>query len=98
LGPGQVPEVTGVTFSHPDSAPVPQFLNPGPHPSPAIPKISESDSCSDSGHNHRSNRNLPMFLLKKWPNWLLQLPNGKGDSGLGVKRNFWLYAVHACTN
>jgi len=24
------PEVAGVTFSEPDSAPVPKFLNPGP--------------------------------------------------------------------
>ena len=28
----------------------------------AILQIWESDSCSDSGYNHRSSRNLPMFL------------------------------------
>ena len=50
----------GVTFS--DSAPVPKFLNPDP--GPAIFQIWQSDSCSDPGHNHRSNRNLPMFYLR----------------------------------
>jgi len=54
------PEVAKVTVSDSESAPVPKFLNPGP----AILQICESDSCSDSGYNHRSNRNLPMFLLK----------------------------------
>jgi len=49
-----VPEVVGVTFSNSDSSPVPKFLNPGP----AILQIWESDSCSDSGYNHQSNRNL----------------------------------------
>jgi len=43
----------------------PKFFNPDP--GPAIIQIWESDSCSDSGYNHRSNRNLPMVLLKKWP-------------------------------
>jgi len=38
-------------------------------------------SCSDSGYNDRSNRNLPMFLPKKWPHRLLLLPNCKSDSG-----------------
>jgi len=51
--------VAGVTFSDSDSAPVPKFLNPGP----AILQIWESDSCSDSGYNNRSNRNLPCFYL-----------------------------------
>jgi len=54
--------VAGVTFSDSNPAPVPKFLNPVP----AIFQIWESDSCSDSDYNHRSNRNLPMFLLKKW--------------------------------
>ena len=58
-----ITEVTGVTFSDSDSAPVSKFLNPGP----AIFQIWESDSCPDSGYNHQSNLNLPMFLLKKWP-------------------------------
>jgi len=44
-------------------APVPKFLNPDP--GPAILQIRESDSCSDSGYNHRSNRNLTMFSPKK---------------------------------
>jgi len=56
-----VPEVAGVTFS--GSAPVPKFLNPGP--SSAIFQILESGSCSNSGYNHRSNRNLSMFSLKE---------------------------------
>jgi len=64
-------------FSDSDSAPVPKFLNPGP----AILKIWESDSCSDSGYNHRSNHNLPMFLPKKWPHRPLLLPKWKIDSG-----------------
>jgi len=37
----------------------------GPYPGPAFLQIRESDSCSDSGNNHRSNRNLTMFLPKK---------------------------------
>ena len=56
-----IADVTGVYFSGPGSAPVPKFLNPGP----AILQIRESDSCSDSGYNHRSNRNLTMFSPKK---------------------------------
>jgi len=48
-------EVDGVTFSDSDSAPVLKFLNPDR--GPAILQIWESDSCSDSGYNHRSNRN-----------------------------------------
>ena len=63
-------EVAGVTFSDSDSAPVPKFLNPGP----AILQMWESDSCSDSGYKHRSNRDLPMFLPKKYPHRLLLLP------------------------
>jgi len=68
-------EVTGVSFS--DSAPVPKFLNPGP----SIFQIWESDSCSESGYNHQSNLNLPIFLLKKWQHRLLLLPKLKNDSG-----------------
>ena len=60
-------EVAGVTFSDSDSAPVPKFLNPGPARGPALLRIWESDSCSDSGYNHWTNRNLPMLLLKKRP-------------------------------
>ena len=77
--PSWLAEVAGVTFS--DSAPVPKFLNPDP--GPAILKIWESDSCSDAGYSHWSNRNLPMFLLKKWPHRLLLLPKWKSDSGSG---------------
>jgi len=72
-------EVTGVIFSDFDSSPVPKFLNPGP----AILQICKTDSCSDSGYNHRSNRNLPMFLLKKRPHRLLLLPKRKSGSGSG---------------
>ena len=68
-----------VTFSDSDFAPVPKFLNPGP----AILQIWESDSCSDSGYNHRSNRSLPMFLPKKWLHRLLLLPKWKSESGSG---------------
>jgi len=75
--------VAGVPFSDSGSAPVPKFLNPGPDPGPAILQIWESDSCSDSGYNHRYNRNLPMFLTKKWPNRLLLVPKWKSDSGSG---------------
>ena len=53
-------EVAGVTFSDSDSVPVPKFLNPGP----PIFQNWESDSCSRSGYNHRSNRNLPVFYLR----------------------------------
>jgi len=55
------------------------FWNPGP----AILQIWESDSCSDSSQNHRSNRSLPTFLPKKWPRRLLLLPKWKSDSGSG---------------
>ena len=71
----------GVILSDSDSAPVPKFLNPDP--GPAIFQIWGSDSCSDSGYNHQSNLNLPMFLLKKWPHRLLLLPKLKSDSGSG---------------
>jgi len=79
----QMSEVAVVTFTDSDSAPVQKFLNPVPDPVPAILQIWESDSCSDSGYNHRSNRNLPMFLPKKWPHRLLLLPNWKSDSRSG---------------
>ena len=67
-------------FQSPTS--VPKFLNPGP----AIRQIWESDSSSDSGYNHRSNRNLPMFLPKKWPHRLLLLLKWKSDSGSGFSK------------
>jgi len=77
-----------VTFWDSDSAPVPKFFNPGPDPANFL--IWESHSCSDSGYNHRSNRNLPMFLLEKCPHRLLLLPKLKSDSGPGpFFSNFW---------
>ena len=57
----------------------PKFFNPDP----VIFQIWEFASCSDFGYNHRSNRNLPMFLLKKWPHRLLLLQKLKSDSGSG---------------
>ena len=57
----------------------PKFLNPGA----AIFQTWESDSCSDSGYNHRSNRNLPMFFLKKSSHRLLLLTKLKSDYGSG---------------
>jgi len=42
--------------------------------------IQESDSCSGCGSSHRSNCNLPTFLLK-WPHRILLLPKLKSDSG-----------------
>ena len=80
------PEMAGVTSSDSDSAPVPKFLNPGPDR--AILQSWESDSRSDSGCNHRSNRNLPMYFLKKWPHRLLLLPKWKSDSGSGFSQIF----------
>jgi len=62
-----------------DSAPVPKFLNPGP----AILRTWESDYCSDSGYNNRSNGNLPRFLLRKLPHRFLLLSKLKSDSGSG---------------
>ena len=47
--------------------------------------IWKSHSCSDSGYNYRSNRNLTMFLLKKWPHRLLLLPKFKSDCGFGSR-------------
>ena len=76
--------MAGDTFSDSDSAPVPKFLNQGP----AILQIWESDSCSDSGCNNRSNRNLPMFLPKKWPHRILLLLNWKSDSRSGFSQIF----------
>jgi len=72
-------EVPGVTFTDSDSAPVPKCLNPGP----AILQLRQSASFSNYGGNHRSNRNFPMFLLKKWPCRLLLLLKLKSDSGSG---------------
>ena len=47
-----------------------KFLNPVPDSGPSIIWIWESDSCSDSGYNHRSNRNLPQIPatpeIEKW--------------------------------
>jgi len=77
-------EVAGVTFSDAGSTTVPKFLNLGP----AILQIWESDSCSDSGYNHRSNRNLPMFLPKKWLHRLLLLPKWKSESGFVFSQIF----------
>jgi len=76
-------EVAGVTFADSDSAAVPKFLNPGPDPDLAILQIRESDSCSDSGCDHRCNRDLPMFLPKKLPHRLLLLPKWKTEFGSG---------------
>jgi len=83
-------EVAGVTFSDSDSAPIPKFLNPVPDPGPAILQIWESDSYSDSGYNHWSNRILHMFLLKKWPHRLLLLLKWKSyfGSGFGFSQIF----------
>jgi len=50
-------------------------------PDLAIFQIWESYSCSDSRWNRRSNRNLSMFLLEKWPHRLLLLSKLKRDSG-----------------
>ena len=74
---GYPEEVAGVTFSDTNSAPVQKFWGP------AFFQIWESDSCSDSGYNHQSNLNLPMFFLKKWPHRLLLLPKWKSYSGSG---------------
>jgi len=60
-----------------------KFFESGSRSGPAILQIWESDSCSDSGCNHRSNRNSPMFLPKKWPHRLLLLQQLKSDSGSG---------------
>jgi len=66
--------MAGVTFSDSDAAPVPTFLNPDQ--GPKVFQIWKSDSCSDSGY-HRSKRNLPIFLLKKWPRRFLLCQNLK---------------------
>ena len=81
------PEVARVTFSDSVSAPVSNCLNPGPDPT--ILQIWESDSCSDSGYNHRSNRNLPMFLPKTWPH---TPATAEMEKWLRVRffTNFWL--------
>jgi len=65
-----MPEVAGVTFSDSDSVPVTKLLNP------EIFQIWKFDSCSVSGY-HRYNRNLPIFLLKKWPRRLCYCRNWK---------------------
>ena len=41
-----------------------KFFEPGPDPGSAIFQIWESDSCSNSNYNHRSNCNLPLFYLR----------------------------------
>ena len=76
-------EVAGVTFSDSDSAPFLKFPVSVPDPAPEILQIWESDSRLDSGCNHRSNHNLPMFLPKKWPQRLLLLPKWKNNTGSG---------------
>jgi len=55
------PEVTRDIFWESDSAPVPKVLNPGADPGPANFQIWELDFCSNSGYNHRFNRNSHMF-------------------------------------
>jgi len=59
-----------------------------PDPGPTIFQIWESYSCSDSSYIHRSNRNLPMFLLKELPHRFLLLPKLKSDSGSGFSQIF----------
>jgi len=82
-------EVAGVTFSDSDSALVPKFFSFDP--GPPIFQILESDSYSDFNYNHRSNRNLPMFLLKKWPHRLLHCRNWKVTPiRIRFFTNFWL--------
>jgi len=71
-----VREVAGVTFSDSDSVPVPKILNSGPE----MFQIWQSDTCSDSGY-YRSIRNVPMFLLEKWPHRILLLHKLESDSG-----------------
>jgi len=61
-----VAEVVWVTFSDSNSAPVTKFLNTDLGLDPASFQIWESDFCSYSSYHHRSNRNLPVFLLKKY--------------------------------
>jgi len=79
--------VAGVTFSNSDSAPVPKFLNPGP----AIIQIWESDSSSDSGCNHRSNRSLPIFCWRNDHTDSCYYRNGKVTPDPGqVFHKFWL--------
>ena len=58
-------------------------------PGPGNFKIWESASCSDSCC-HRPNRNLPMFLLRKWPCRPLLLPKLKSDPGSGFSHIFTL--------
>jgi len=50
--------------------------------------FSEPDSCSDSACNHRSNCNLPIFLLKKLSHRLLLLPKLKSDTGSSFSQIF----------
>jgi len=64
-------EVAGVTFSYADSDSCSKVLDPGPN----VLEILEFDSCSDSTYNHRSNRNLPMFL-QLYNLWSLQDAKG----------------------
>jgi len=74
-------EVDGVIFSDTDSSPVPKFWNPGAEPGPAILQIWESDSCSDSGYNHRSNRYYPCFYLRNISTDSCNCRNGKVTPG-----------------
>ena len=82
---GQVP------FSDSDSTPVPKFLNPSPDPRPEYFQIWESDTCSDSVYNHRSNRNLPTIWLRNDHTDLCATRNEKWPQ-IRVRffTNFWL--------
>jgi len=60
-----------------------KIFESGPDPHPDILQNWESNSCSDSVYNHPSNRNLPIFLPKKWSHGVLLLPKLKSDSGSG---------------
>ena len=78
-----------VTFSDPDSSPVPKFLNLGP--GQKLFQIWESDCSSDSS-NRRCNRKSAMFLLKQWrlykPCRLLLLPKINNNFESGFSRIF----------
>ena len=61
-------------FFNSHSAPVSKFVNL---------RQAIFDFCSDSGYSHRFNRNLPMFLLKKWPHCLMLQKKLKSNSWYG---------------
>ena len=58
-----------------------------PAPDSCTPEVA-GVTFSDSGYNHQSNLDLPMFLLKKWPHRLLLLLKLKSDSGSGFTQIF----------